>query len=272
MLRQTREARRHAAATSTRRRARLTFADLLDLVRGDAARRGNRTAKRLGTAEQPRARPSAHLSETFGDVLAIEHQRGRWSTSTATRASQAGREAGDAQPRTEPSCGTGSSWRCVRGMLLTRMPARHHAGRRTGTTREGFVDPPEFDDAARRTAPARRLRRRSASRCALPHPVAPQRRPPAHVDDVRRWRSTSGHVVGGTLQLPGRVLKNKRPSDAAGDRSAARRARPAVAGRGSRRHATCSITSGATRSGIPASTACGTRRPLPPELGGARAA
>ena len=183
---------------------KLTFAQLIDLARADAARRGNRTAGRLGTAAQP-GRTVAHLAATFGDMLALH------ITADAIDRYADARITAGAKPATvnrELSVLRRGFKLAVKKQLLPSMPAvtlRSEAG----NEREGFIDPPEFDALLAELRPRDAciadlveagyltLLRRNAARlltwpmCAL---------------DIE-----AGHVVGGTLQLPGRVLKNKRP-------------------------------------------------------------
>ena len=182
---------------------KVTFADLLDLVRGDAARRGNRTAKRLGTAEQP-GKAVRHLSETFGDVLAMNISEDMVDKYGDARIRQGAKPA--TLNRELAILRHGLKLALRKGML-PRAP--HVTMRVEDNTREGFVDPPEFATLLAE------LRQRDA--CVADYVEC------AYLTLLRRnavrlltWTMCDlevdkGHVVGGTLQLPGRVLKNKRP-------------------------------------------------------------
>jgi len=183
---------------------RLTFADLIDLARADATRRGNRTAQRLGTPEKP-GKTIAHLTETFGDMLALHITADDMDRYADARLAQGAKPA---TVNRELSVLRRGFKLAMKKTLIPSMPdvtLRSEAG----NEREGFVDPPEFDvllgELRQRDGCIAdlvecgylTLLRRNAARlltwpmCAL---------------DV-----AGGHVVGGTLQLPGRVLKNKRP-------------------------------------------------------------
>jgi integrase len=183
---------------------KLSFDDLIALVRADAARKGNRTARRLGTATEPGA-PVAHLAATFGGwpALAI--------TSDAVDRYGDGRLAAGAKPATlnrELSVLLRGFRLAVRKGMLPTMPAvtlRSEAG----NERQGFVDPADFEallgELRQRedvvadlveTAYLTLLRRSNVRNLAWP---------------LFRLDVEAGHVVGGELRLPSTATKNKKP-------------------------------------------------------------
>jgi integrase len=182
----------------------LPFEELMELARADARRKGNRTAARLGTAEKPSA-VVAHLAGYFAGwpALAITAEDvDRYADQRLAAGAQA------ATCNRELSVLRRAFHVAVRKAMLPTMPAitlRSEAG----NERQGFVDPADFD------ALLTELRTRDA--------VVADMVEAAYLTLLRRssvralaWPMfaldvEAGHVVGGTLQVPGSAMKNKRP-------------------------------------------------------------
>jgi integrase len=183
---------------------RITFDDLVELVRRESTRKGNRTGWRLGTAEHPR-QCVRYLTETFGGTPALHI-----TADDVDRYADA-RIAAGAQPATvnrELAILRHGFKLGVRKGLLPSMP---HVAMRSeaGNERQGFLDPVAFDaflDALRQRDPVvadltqgayfTLLRRSNISKLTWPQLSL----------DVQ-----DGEVVGGELRLPGTMTKNKRP-------------------------------------------------------------
>jgi site-specific recombinase XerD len=119
---------------------RLTAEDLIDLARCDAQRKGNRTAFRYGTAEQPR-QGVKNLLETFGGTPALNI--------TADDVDRYGdrRIADGAKPATvnrELAMLRHGFQLTVRKNLIPSAPAISMRSER-GNERQGFVTPEQFD-------------------------------------------------------------------------------------------------------------------------------
>ena len=180
------------------------FEDLVDLVRRDAARKGNRTAFRYGTPEKP-GKIVMHLAATFGGVSALHI--------TADDVDKYGdaRIAARAQPATlnrELALLRHGFKLAVRKGLIPTAPAvamRSEAG----NERQGFIEPALFEGLL------------SALRDL--DPLAAEVTEAAFFTLLRRgnvrnltWSMLdltveAGTVVQGELRLPGTATKNKKP-------------------------------------------------------------
>jgi integrase len=176
---------------------KLGFEDLMLLVQRDAARKGNRTAAKTGYLVE-------HLAETFAGWPALAITTDAVDT-YADRRLAAGAQAATVN-RELAQLRRGFRLAVQKGMLPT-MP--HVTVRPEDNARQGFIDPAEFE------AFLDELRQRDAvvadvAECAF---FTCLRRGnvlaliwPLFVLDVE-----AGHVVAGTLRLPGAAMKNKRP-------------------------------------------------------------
>jgi integrase len=176
---------------------KLTFEDVIALADRDAARKGNRTAGKIGYRV-------AHLAETFAGWPALAITTDAVDTYTDARL------AAGAQPATVnrelAQLRRGFRLAVQKGMLPT-MP--HMTVRREDNVRQGFIDPAEFeaflDDLRQRDAVVADVADCAFSTCLRRGNVLALTWP------LFVLEFEAGHVVAGSLRLPGSATKNKRP-------------------------------------------------------------
>jgi integrase len=186
------------------RAQRLRFEDLADLLRRDYARRGNRTAARLGTAETPRG-PLIHLGAHFGGWRAL-----------AITTDEVDKYA-DARLTADAAAATVNRELAALRRMFTlavqkkMLPSKPHVGMRDeDNAREGFVEIGDLDTLLAA------LRART--------PMAADVTEAAFLTCLRRgnlrgltWDrfafdfDHAQHVIGGELRLPGSAMKNRKP-------------------------------------------------------------
>jgi integrase len=183
---------------------RVRFEDLADLLRRDYARRGNRTAYRLGTAAHPRG-PLIHLSDWFGGWRALAITTDKVNQYADDRIED------DAQPAT-----VNRELAALRRMFTLAvqqgmLPSKPHIAMcPEDNARQGFVEIGDLDTLLAA------LRARN--------PVAADVTEAAFLTCLRRgnlrgltWDrfafdfDQAQHVIGGELRLPGSAMKNRKP-------------------------------------------------------------